>query len=717
MTFHRWRYILPLLILWLAFGLRLYRLDAQSIWWDEGHSIFVASHSIPQIPTLPAMDVHPPAYFTLLHLWMAIAGRSELALRYLSVLFSLLTIALLWRAAASMSNGQGRFKFETGSFSLVYTGQGTSLLASLLAALSPLYVTYAQEVRSYAMITFLALASTFILWRLLFEHQQNMVKKRATLLLLYVVSTTACLYTHYFTILLLLFQNLAWLVWVLFSKNRTSRLGLWLASQVGVLLLFMPQLLLAIRQVTSYTNPNLTPPGLSHFITHSWQAYTVGLTIDPALAQWGMGSIAGVLGVSWLLQIIGKGGISIVGQVANLPPDKLATCSTTEKERGVFLKLPLSNFSGLLYGFLIAWFLLPLAAYFIVLQGQPSFEPRYMILVTPALFLLLAFSLCQASVRGQGPGVRGQGSGVRGQGSRFTLYALRFTLHAIPFIVFIISLHSYYTDETYFKDDSAGVAGWLAAETTPNDIIYIDVPHPFHYYASQSHIPAPSRYLFVDIHTAADILTQEAAGRDRLYWVTWRGSDTDPRGVIPFLGQKFGQQLGQLDFRGYRVTWFSLPEAGTTFSLPATLNPIEATFGDVLRLDGVAYGGHPPQNNTTTVGKPAWATLHFTLLRETDVNYRVSLRLRGEDGRIVSQVDKDLLNDRHFRTSAWPLANPALNQAFNVYTLSLAPDTPLGPYRLEVVVYNAQPPYPSEGVIGLQSPDGVSAVIGNIIIL
>ena len=98
-TRYRWPTLLPLVILWLAFGLRLYRLDFQSIWWDEGHSIFVAGQPIAQIPTLPAMDVHPPAYFILLHGWLAVAGRSEFALRYLSVIFSLLTVALLWRFA------------------------------------------------------------------------------------------------------------------------------------------------------------------------------------------------------------------------------------------------------------------------------------------------------------------------------------------------------------------------------------------------------------------------------------------------------------------------------------------------------------------------------------------------------------------------------------------------------------------------------------------
>ena len=45
---------------------------------------------------------------------------------------------------------------------------------------------------------------------------------------------------------------------------------------------YSDQLLLALRQVTSYTNPNLIPPGLWDFVSRSWQAYTVGLSIDPA---------------------------------------------------------------------------------------------------------------------------------------------------------------------------------------------------------------------------------------------------------------------------------------------------------------------------------------------------------------------------------------------------------------------------------------------------
>jgi hypothetical protein len=278
--------------------------------------------------------------------------------------------------------------------------------------------------------------------------------------------------------------------------------------------------------------------------------------------------------------------------------------------------------------------------------------------------------------------------------------------------VFGLGTWGYFTDSRYFKDDSAGVATWLAAQANANDIVYVDVPHPFHYYADR--IPAPTRYLFVDVHTAADILNAEAAGRGRVYWVTWRGSDTDPRGIIPFLLDKAGRRTDEQDFRGYHVTRWDLAP-GAHFSLPIDLAPAGVTFGDVVRLDGVAFGEAAP------AGQATWATLHFTLLRATDVDYRVSLRLRDSKGAMLSPTDKDLLDDRHFRTSAWPPDDPRLNQAINVYTLPIPPTVPAGDYCLEAVVYAAAnlgalpiagDAHPAAAGCAFLPDDGISARLG-----
>ena len=61
-----WLWLLLLLTL-AAFALRVYRLDAQDIWWDEARNIDVATRPLGQIASAPELDIHPPVYFYLLH--------------------------------------------------------------------------------------------------------------------------------------------------------------------------------------------------------------------------------------------------------------------------------------------------------------------------------------------------------------------------------------------------------------------------------------------------------------------------------------------------------------------------------------------------------------------------------------------------------------------------------------------------------------------------
>ena len=665
-----------------AFALRVYQLDAQSIWWDEGHSIQMASAPLAQIPTLPGMDVHPPGYFALLHQWMALGGRSEFALRYLSVVFSMLTVALLMRFGWELV---GRRLDRIGTEAIAITGG--------LAALSPLYVTYAQEVRMYAVVTFFALASVYFQWRIVVDwkagklnywkagelaNQPPREHGRFWLIIGYVLATVASLYIHYFTIFLLLFENVVWLVWALVPRRgagpRRERVVVWLGTQLIIVFLFSLQLPVALRQTVAYANPNLNPPGVGDFFSRSWAAYTVGTAVGPVASGWLAWALAAILSLIVLFQIVRswrRGGVDELGTVA----------------------------------LLLGWLLIPLAVYFLVLQRRPSFEPRYMMLVTPALVLLLAWGLTGVLVGGDGTGRRWTWWGVLGL--------------VVILIAFGLGTWSHFTNVEDYKDDSAGVAAWLGVETTSGDVVYVDVPHPFHYYVER--IPAPTRYLFVDVHTAADILNAEAVGRNRLFWVTWWGSDTDPRGVIPFLLDKAGLRAGELDFRGYHVTWWDLQD-NAQFSLPDDLpslggcSPGGINFGDVVTLNGLAF------SEAVQAGGEVWVTLHFNLLGDTDADYRASLRLLSPEKDMLSPTDKDLLNDRHFRTSAWPVDDPRLNQAINVYTLPIPPGTEPGDYRLEAVIYDSATmealPVAGDPASGCNSPagGGNSAWLGTVAI-
>jgi mannosyltransferase len=79
---YRW---LLLLIILLALALRVYQLDTQSIWYDEGLSIQLAEQSPAQAIALSATTDHPPLHTLLLGGWMRVAGDSDFVARYLSV--------------------------------------------------------------------------------------------------------------------------------------------------------------------------------------------------------------------------------------------------------------------------------------------------------------------------------------------------------------------------------------------------------------------------------------------------------------------------------------------------------------------------------------------------------------------------------------------------------------------------------------------------------
>jgi len=82
-----------ILILFLAFGIRLYHLDHQSIWFDEGWSAYAAEQ-----PTLldawNSDQTNPPLYYLLVNIAARGFGLSEFSLRYVSLLLGIVTVAL-----------------------------------------------------------------------------------------------------------------------------------------------------------------------------------------------------------------------------------------------------------------------------------------------------------------------------------------------------------------------------------------------------------------------------------------------------------------------------------------------------------------------------------------------------------------------------------------------------------------------------------------------
>src|SRR5438046_6521766 len=92
----RW---LLLVLYFVAFALRLFHLDYQSLWYDEGFSWWLSAQPLDQIIARTASDIHPPLYYVALHVWMLLTGSSEFALRYLSVVPGVLLVPAVFLLA------------------------------------------------------------------------------------------------------------------------------------------------------------------------------------------------------------------------------------------------------------------------------------------------------------------------------------------------------------------------------------------------------------------------------------------------------------------------------------------------------------------------------------------------------------------------------------------------------------------------------------------
>ena len=256
------------LSLLLAFGLRFYDLDAQSLWNDEGTSVAVAQRDLVTIARDAAQDIHPPLYYELLSSWVRLFGTSEAAVRSLSALLGVGLVALLYPLGRLLA------------------GRWAGLAAAFLAAINPFQVYYSQEARMYML---LAVLSSLAVYAALMWAASGRGKSRLGWGIVYVLAGAAGLYTHYAFPMVLLAINLVILTFLgqqWRARNRPEPawwgwLGYWLGLQVVVFLLFLPWLPTALHQLATWPRVEQTLD-LVAALTQFSQLFSTG----PAAPPW-----------------------------------------------------------------------------------------------------------------------------------------------------------------------------------------------------------------------------------------------------------------------------------------------------------------------------------------------------------------------------------------------------------------------------------------------
>ncbi len=207
-------------VLLLAAAVRIGGVGSWPVWTDEGWSVWAAS-----APDLSATirrvaeDRHPPLYFAALHLWGGLAGDSRLALRFLSIGASLLTVAAAYRIGADAF------------------GRRAGVLGALLLAVLPSAVYYGQEIRHYGWL----MLFTTLLWLFALRYLRQ---PRPSAWLGAALSLTLILYTLYIGLLVVVALAVAVVTYPVPLKRKLA-LG---TAGLAACALYIPWLIVVAEQ-------------------------------------------------------------------------------------------------------------------------------------------------------------------------------------------------------------------------------------------------------------------------------------------------------------------------------------------------------------------------------------------------------------------------------------------------------------------------------------
>ncbi len=639
--------LLAPLALLLAAGARFAGLGAGSLWYDEGFSAFVASEPVGDLIAHTARDIHPPLYYLLLHGWMAVAGQSDFSLAFFSFVFGMLLVAL------------------AGALGRRWFGARAGLLAALFTALSPFQIWYSQEVRMYTLAAFAGLLLTAALLR-----------GRPRDAMLYAVAGVAGLYALYYVAFLLVALNLVFFGSWLAARRWPGEWPLrrWVLAQIAVIVLYLPWLPVAFRQITSPAVPPWRDAiGPLQAALQTWTALLLGQSVDP--------------GAVWAILLLGLALFALGLSVRNRPAAVAAALA-------VFL---------------------PVGLLLLVSLATPLFHPRYLFTFSPPFLIVIA-------------------AGVSCLWKKTPAVALAAAV--VLLLGFGESTRAYQFDDAYAPDDYAAAAKVLADRWRPGDAILVNAGYTYapliHYWplpvawrgrlTNISDAPRADQPVMFETGTIggppslgggdplADFypttwqdtegaLTALAAKYPRVWMLRAYDTVTDPQGQIRAWLSTNSQQFEDFGFRGasnIRVQGFVLGEA------PAS-SPVIATSGPV------SVRGKP-RADSAAAGTGIIVDLAWRADGGVTAPLRAYLALVGEDGRIWAQQDEPAIGSR-WKPAAWQPGRWTPDPR----RLDIPAGTPPGSYRVEIGVYAED-----GGAFELRpegAPAGPRALLGTVQVL
>ncbi len=612
--------VVPVLLAW---ALRLYRLEAQSFWYDEGYCAFVAALSPAEIWRWTAREFTPPLYHLALASWLPLAGWTEFAARFLSAWAGTLVVA-----------GMMRLGDDLGP-------RPTGLLAALLASLSPFYLWHSQDARMYMLQALFGLLGTLLLIRALRKPA------RRGLWIGVAVLDALTLYAHTTGGFLLLFHAL---VIIVASVRSPARLARWKWGGLalgGAVLAWLPWLIYALPFLGE--NAGYWPGRLNwrFVVSGAFRGFVTGEMIEGAaetttLWVWGVACLVGVVG-------------------GFLPrPDSPGAALFCRRQRW-------ANWQPVL--FLLFYLAVPVAAMAWLFRDVPKFSPRYLIVASPSVFLLPAVGL--TALLSRRVGWRGAGGLILG--------ALLITSG--------LGICNWYFDPACAKSDFRTAAQVVREQMTDDEIVLLVPGHTFpvwqFYFGPQGWIALPNDPILDVRHVlhyrnVVGPLNAGLEGRSGVWLVEWEPWVVDPTDLVPALLEQIGEEVAVEQPVGMRLLHYRLPADRPPLPPePAVSPPLAAAVDLPLNLVGCVLPTGVPGDAQVHVG------CYWQAEDELPLHLNVSARLM--DGADVEWGRGDTaISGPRLVAGRWPVGEPVWG-SYTLRPAAGIP--PGDFYRVELLIY------------------------------
>ncbi len=315
-----------------------YDLGRPSLWRDEAYTVDAAHRSLPQIiALLQHTDAVNSAYYLVMHAGIAFLGTSAVALRLPSLL------AMAVAAVATSAIGQWLARAARLPAPAL-----TGTVAGLLFTAAPQVTRYAQEARSYGIVTMCAAIATYLLLRALGSGRWHWWAG-------YGLAVEVAGLFNLFSLLLVIAHGVT--LGIGRARQRpalappgtavTVRISRWLAATGAALVVLSPLMALGFGQRKQIGW--LVPPGPTA-ISHLVVSFAGSKLLVPLVALIALAGVAGCLTAS-----------------PRVPVDAVT--------------------------FALPWLVLPASILVVASQVHPVFDARYIVFTMPALALMCAIGL------------------------------------------------------------------------------------------------------------------------------------------------------------------------------------------------------------------------------------------------------------------------------------------------------------------------------------